>query len=120
MKQFVTYLILDIISCLLFGYAIMTISPEDLKKIADLAYLNTDLDHSPKLMQEINEIMDFVDQLRAVNTTEVAPIFHSLALHQRLRPDAVTEEDCLAELEALAPLFEDNLYLVPQVIDETK
>lgn len=98
----------------------MTISPKDLEKIAHLAYLDINVDHSPKLMQEISEIMDFVDQLRTVDTTEVAPLFHPLALHQRLRADAITEEDCLAELEALAPLFEDNLYLVPQVIDENK
>lgn len=98
----------------------MTISAEDLGKLARLAYLDTDLDQSPKLIQEINEIMDFVDQLRTVDTSEIAPLCHPLALHQRLRPDAITEEDCLAELEAIAPLFEDNLYLVPQVIEQAK
>lgn len=97
----------------------MTISPKELEKIAELAYLDTDTNHSSKLIQEINEIMDFVDQLRTVDTTTVNPLFHPLAIHQRLRPDNVTEQDCLAELEALAPLFEDNLYLVPQVIDES-
>ena len=42
------------------------------------------------------------------------PLLHPFALHQRLRADAVTEEDCIAELEAIAPLFEDDLYLVPK------
>lgn len=98
----------------------MTISPKDLEKIAQLAYLDKDTDLAPKLIQEINEIMDFVDQLRAVDTTDVAPLFHPFALHQRLRPDVITEEECLAELEEIAPLFEDNLYLVPQVIDQDK
>ena len=98
----------------------MTISPKDLEKIANLAYLDIDVDHSPKLMQDVSAIMDFVEQLRSVDTTNVTPLFHPLALHQRLRSDSITEEDCLAELEELAPLFEDNLYLVPQVIDETK
>jgi aspartyl-tRNA(Asn)/glutamyl-tRNA(Gln) amidotransferase subunit C len=98
----------------------MNISPNDLEKLANLAYLDTGLDHLPKLIQEINDIMHFVDQLRSINTNEVEPLFHPIAAHQRLRPDAVTEEDCLAELEALAPLFEDNLYLVPQVIDQAK
>lgn len=98
----------------------MSITPKDLEKIANLAYLDTDADNSSKLMQEVSEIMDFVDQLRSVDTTDVPPLFHPLALHQRLRADAITEESCLAELEELAPLFEDSLYLVPQVIDETK
>lgn len=98
----------------------MTISPAELEKLAHLAYLDTDLDHSEKLIKEINQIMDFVDQLSSVNTHDVQPLFHPLALHQRLRSDVVTEEDCVAELEALAPLFEDDLYLVPQVIEQGK
>ena len=91
-----------------------------MKKIAALAYLDTDANQTSKLMKEVSDIMDFVDQLRSIDTTEVTPLFHPLALNQRLRPDVVTEADCLAELKELAPLFEDNLYLVPPVIDESK
>ena len=98
----------------------MTLSAKDLEKIAGLAYLDIDDSNSPKLIQEINEIMNFVDQLQTVNTNEIQPLFHSLALHQRLRSDLITEEDCSAELEAIAPLFEEHLYLVPQVIDQDK
>lgn len=98
----------------------MTISVEELEKISQLAYLDTDIDHSPTLIEDINAIMNFVEQLRAVNTQGVAPLFHPLALHQCLRPDVVTEETCLAELEALAPKFENKLYLVPQVIEQSK
>lgn len=96
----------------------MSISPKDLQKIATLAYLNLEEDEAPKLMQEVREILDFVEQLRSVPTAYVKPLFHPLPLNQRLRTDEITEESCLAELKELAPLFEDNLYLVPQVIDE--
>lgn len=98
----------------------MTITPTELEKIAQLAYLDTDTDHTPQLIQEVNEIMDFVEQLRSVDTTNVSPLLHPFALQQRLRPDTITEESCLAELEAIAPLFEDDLYLVPQVIEQDK
>lgn len=98
----------------------MTISTKDLKKIARLAYLDIDSEHPSKLTQEISAIMDFVEQLRSVETSEVAPLFHPFALHQRLRTDEVTEADCIAELEAIAPMFEDNLYLVPKVIESGK
>jgi aspartyl-tRNA(Asn)/glutamyl-tRNA(Gln) amidotransferase subunit C len=98
----------------------MTISTKDLEKIARLAYLDIDSEHSSKLTQEISAIMDFVEQLRSVETSEVAPLFHPFALHQRLRTDEVTEADCIAELEAIAPMFEDNLYLVPKVIESGK
>ena len=93
----------------------MTISPKDLKKIAQLAHLDTE--HSLGLPEEISSIMNFVDTLRSVNTEHVTPMFHPIDLHQRLRPDEVTEENCLAELETIASLFEDDLYLVPKVIE---
>ncbi|HCJ3967239.1 TPA: Asp-tRNA(Asn)/Glu-tRNA(Gln) amidotransferase subunit GatC [Legionella pneumophila] len=98
----------------------MTLSAKDLENISKLAYLNEDSEHSAKLTQEVSAIMDFVDQLKTIDTSQIAPFFHPLALNQRLRPDEVTEAECLAELEAMAPLFEDNLYLVPKVISSDK
>lgn len=98
----------------------MTISAQDLEKISQLAYLDTSIAHSPKLIEDINTMMNFIDQLRSVDTTDVTPLFHPLALYQRLRSDAVTEENCITKLEALAPQFKDNLYLVPQVIEQSK
>ncbi len=104
---------------LLFGCT-MTISQKDLEKIARLAYLEADNEQSAKLNDDINSIMNFVDELRSVNTSHVAPLFHPFDLHQRLRPDEVTEEECLAQLNEIAPMFEDNLYLVPKVIESGK
>lgn len=98
----------------------MTISTKDLEKIANLAYLEIDSEHSPQLTQEISSIMDFVDQLRSVETSHIEPLCHPFARHQRLREDEVTEEECIAELEAIAPMFDDNLYLVPKVIESGK
>ena len=98
----------------------MPLSSKDLKQIAHLAYLDIDSENSSQLTAEISSIMDFVEQLRTVNTSHVSPLFHPLALHQRLRPDTITEESCIAELEAIAPLFEDNLYLVPKFIESGK
>lgn len=95
----------------------MTLSTDDLKKIARLAHLDTASDQTAQLNEEVNSIMNFVEQLCSFDTQDVAPLFHPLALHQRLREDSVTEQECIAELEALAPLFEDNLYLVPKVIE---
>ena len=98
----------------------MTVSQEDLEKIARLAYLDTESSDFSQLAHEISSIMDFVDQLRSVDTNNVEPLFHPFASHQRLRTDEITEEDCIAELEAMAPMFEDNLYLVPKVIESDK
>ena len=98
----------------------MSLSKQDLKKIAQLACLDVESSATTHLDDEINSIMNFVDQLRTVDTTSIQPLCHPLELHQRLRPDAISEQECIAELEAIAPYFEDNLYLVPKVIETDK
>lgn len=94
----------------------MTISPDDLKHIANLAYLN-DSEELDKLTLEVNSIIDFVEQLQTINTAQVEPLFHPLQLTQPLRNDEITEESCLKELATIAPLFDDALYLVPKFIE---
>ncbi|CEK10463.1 glutamyl/tRNA (Gln) amidotransferase subunit C [Legionella hackeliae] len=95
----------------------MAITQEDLGSIKQLAYLDDEVSEHTKLAEEINAIMDFVEQLKQVDTTGIAPLFHPFDLHQRLRDDEVKEPDCIQQLAAIAPVFEDNLYLVPKVID---
>lgn len=98
----------------------MTLSSVDIEKIARLASLDTSSDQSSKLNDEVNSIMNFIEQLRSIDTASVHPLFHPLAQHQRLRTDEITEEECIKELEAIAPLFEEDLYLVPKVIESEK
>lgn len=95
----------------------MSFTEQHLKKMEQLAYLDCESDEHSQLAEEVHAIMDFVDQLRKVDTKNTAPLFHPSDLQQRLRPDAVTEENCETQLADLAPLFEDGLYQVPKVID---
>ncbi len=95
----------------------MPTSESELKKIATLACIKMDTDSSTQLGHDVGAIMDFVEQLRMVNTTDIAPLFHPLDLHQRLRADVANEENSVSQLASTAPLFAENLYLVPKVID---
>lgn len=93
----------------------MPLSPEEFEQINELSYL--DPEDCKELAQDVEAIMDLVEQLRLVNTQNTLPLCHPFDLHQRLRADAVTEDDCLAELAEIAPFFEDDLYLVPKVLE---
>ncbi|KTD16988.1 Asp-tRNA(Asn)/Glu-tRNA(Gln) amidotransferase subunit GatC [Legionella jordanis] len=95
----------------------MTIRDDELKNMAQLACMDIDSEYGDTLAEDVNAIMDFVEQLKQVDTSGVSPLFHPLDLQQRFRKDTVHENDCSVELAAIAPLFEDNLYLVPKVID---
>jgi len=94
----------------------MTKPLANLAHLMRLSYLSPHDTTEAQLNKDIGAIIDFVESLKKVDTTHITPLFHPFDLHQRLRCDEVTEQDCVAELEAIAPLFEDGSYLVPKVI----
>lgn len=95
----------------------MSLTAGDVKKIAHLARLNLEEKDVNLYTEQLTNILGFVEQMKQQNTDDVEPFFNPLDLGQRLRPDVVTEHDQRAEFQAIAPLVEAGLYLVPQVID---
>jgi aspartyl-tRNA(Asn)/glutamyl-tRNA(Gln) amidotransferase subunit C len=95
----------------------MALDKTDVAKIAHLARLAVDDDALDGYAGELSRILDLVEQMNAVDTSGVEPMAHPLHMAQRLRPDAVTEQDQRARFQAIAPLTEDGLYLVPKVIE---
>ena len=90
---------------------------EEVRRIADLARIEVPDAGLAALQQQLNGIFGLIEQMRAVDTAGVEPMAHAIDLTQRLREDAVTEEDRHALYQAGAPQVEDGLYLVPKVIE---
>ena len=88
-----------------------------LEKIAELARIRIATDQIGQLTQRITEILSMVDQLQAVDTSDVEPMANPLDAVQRLRADEVTESNRRDAFQAIAPAVENGLYLVPKVID---
>jgi aspartyl-tRNA(Asn)/glutamyl-tRNA(Gln) amidotransferase subunit C len=95
----------------------MSLSPENIKQVAHLARLELPADKIGPYAQQLSNILQLVDQLSSANTDGVAPMAHPLDMHQRLRPDAVTEPDRREAFQAIAPEVDNGLYLVPKVIE---
>lgn len=95
----------------------MTISREDIEKVAVLARIRVDDEQVSALEKDLGNILDLVDQLSAADTESVEPMAHPLNAVQRLRPDNVTETDQREAFQAIAPATESGLYLVPRVIE---
>jgi aspartyl-tRNA(Asn)/glutamyl-tRNA(Gln) amidotransferase subunit C len=95
----------------------MALDKTDVAKIAHLARLAVDDNALGGYAGELSRILDLVEQMNAVDTRGVEPMAHPLHMAQRLRPDAVTEHDQHERFQAIAPLTEDGLYLVPKVIE---
>jgi aspartyl-tRNA(Asn)/glutamyl-tRNA(Gln) amidotransferase subunit C len=53
----------------------------------------------------------------AVDTDGIEPMAHPQDARQRMREDVVTETDEHALFQSIAPQVEDDLYLVPRVIE---
>lgn len=98
----------------------MFTTENELHKIAALACIKLDNESAEQLAHDVSAIMNFIEELRAVDTNNIEPLRHPLDLNQRLREDKITEQNKVSELGRIAPNFADNLYLVPKVIEVEK
>lgn len=89
----------------------------EIRKLANLAQLEIGEEALDEVASSISDVLALVDQLQAADTHQVEPMAHPLDATQRLREDAVTEDDQRQRFQAIAPATEDGLYLVPKVID---
>ncbi len=95
----------------------MALTPEDVKSIAHLARLEIRAADIPAYAGSLSRILDFVQQLEAADTDQVAPMAHPLDMSQRLRADEVAGEVARDLFQQNAPQVDAGLYLVPKVIE---
>jgi len=95
----------------------MAIEQDEIEKIAELARIRIADQQIGEVTQRITEILNMVDQLQAVDTTNIEPMANPLDATQRLRADEVTEVNRRDAFQAIAPAVENGLYLVPRVIE---
>lgn len=95
----------------------MSVSESDIETVARLARIRVDADQLGEVTQSITDILGMVDQMKAVDTSEVEPMGNPHDALQRLRNDEVTEINSREALMANAPAQEDGLFLVPKVIE---
>ncbi len=95
----------------------MSLTTAEVNKIAWLGRIAIDEDKIEAYARDLSGILDFVEQMSALDTRSVAPMAHPMDQAQRLRTDQVTETDQRDLFQAHAPLVEAGLYLVPKVIE---
>lgn len=99
----------------------MSLTLQDIGRIANLARLELDTEHSERMLAQLNGFFDIVEQMNAVDTTGVEPLAHPTAVMEdvalRLRPDVVSEPNAREANQKSAPAVENGLFLVPKVIE---
>jgi aspartyl-tRNA(Asn)/glutamyl-tRNA(Gln) amidotransferase subunit C len=95
----------------------MSLSTQDVQKIARLARLAMNEAQIEAARTQLSGIFELIAEMQAVDTSGIAPMSHAQELSQRLREDVVSETNQREAFQAIAPQVESGLYLVPQVIE---
>lgn len=95
----------------------MSLSPEEVKKIAFLARLSIKEENIEQYSQDLSSIFGLVEQMNAADVDNIEPMAHPQDAMQHLRNDVVTETNQREKLMNNAPLTEAGLFLVPKVLD---
>ncbi len=95
----------------------MALTLNDVNRIAHLARIEVQPQEAEQVLQHLTGIFGLIEEMRAVNTDGVEPMAHAQDLMLRLREDQVTDTDQHGLFQAIAPQVENDLYLVPKVIE---
>ena len=95
----------------------MSLSSDDVKKVASLARLAMAEPEVEAAHSQLSGIFDLIAEMQAVDTTGIEPMSHAQDVTQRLREDVVTEQNQRELFQSVAPQVEAGLYLVPKVIE---
>jgi aspartyl-tRNA(Asn)/glutamyl-tRNA(Gln) amidotransferase subunit C len=91
---------------------------KDVEHVAALARLTFTAEQKQKLTSQLNEILDYMEQLNRLDTTTVEPLSHVIELSNVFRPDelrpGLTREEALYN----APASTEKFFKVPKVIGD--
>ena len=97
----------------------MSVDKDNVIKIANLSNISFKDHEIEKILEDLNQIIDWVDQLTEVNTDNVSPTFSSFDNDKGMkkREDIVNDGDYREDITMNAPNSEEGFFLVPKVID---
>jgi aspartyl-tRNA(Asn)/glutamyl-tRNA(Gln) amidotransferase subunit C len=96
----------------------MSISRQDVEKVALLARLQLSDAELTAMTDELAQIVGYVDQLADANTENVEPMAHAIELTNVFRADAAAPSLPRDVALANAPHHDARGYLVPAVLGE--
>ena len=95
----------------------MSVTNEQVRHIAKLARIAMSDDEIERLAPELNNILDWVEQLAEVNTEGVEPLTAVIDLKLRLRDDVVNDGNVRDDILKNAPDAQHGFFAVPKVIE---
>ncbi len=97
----------------------MSVDKDNVVKIANLSKISFKDHEIEKILVDLNQIIEWVDQLAEVDTDKISPTFSSFEDDKGMkkREDIVSDGDYREDITINAPNSEEGFFLVPKVID---
>jgi aspartyl-tRNA(Asn)/glutamyl-tRNA(Gln) amidotransferase subunit C len=95
----------------------MAVTLDDVRKVARLARLRFTPEEEGRLIDDLNQVLDYVASLDELDTSDVAPTAHVLPISNVFRNDEKRPSLSQAEALANAPSSGHGHFRVPRVID---
>jgi aspartyl-tRNA(Asn)/glutamyl-tRNA(Gln) amidotransferase subunit C len=96
----------------------MKIDADQVRHVAHLARLKLTDEEVERFAGQLSAILDYVEQLNEVDTTDVPPTAHALPIHNVLRDDVAQPSLTPDEALANAPQREGDYFALPKVLEQ--
>jgi aspartyl-tRNA(Asn)/glutamyl-tRNA(Gln) amidotransferase subunit C len=103
--------------CLLCYTKAVRLTREEVQRVAMLARLRLSPEEEQHLTAQLEKILQFVEKLNELDTSQVEPFTHTVELTNALREDRAINRPQPAELLMNAPDKEENFFKVPKIIE---
>ena len=95
----------------------MSVNEQQVRHVATLARLALGEAEIARMVPELNNILDWVEQLAEVDTDGVEPLTAVIDIPERLRDDVVNDGDIRDKILLNAPDAQHGFFAVPKVIE---
>ena len=93
------------------------ISDETIEYVGILSKLKLDDEQKEQAKKDLEEMLDYIDQLGELDTEGVEPLSHAAGVSNVTREDVIANEDMRDAVLSNAPETKDGTILVPKTFD---
>jgi aspartyl-tRNA(Asn)/glutamyl-tRNA(Gln) amidotransferase subunit C len=95
----------------------MSVSVEEVRHIARLARLRLSDEEETAMASQLSQILDYIEQLNELDTSDVEPMSHVLDLVNATREDVVEQRISHEEALQNAPAADSDYFRVPRFVE---
>ena len=96
----------------------MSLTPQDVEKIANLARLELTHAEKAQYLEQLSAILDYAEMLTELDLDGIAPTAHAIAQENVMREDVAVPGLTIDEVLFNAPKQAQNQFLIQSVLDE--